>query len=98
LNNEFLPSEDQSRFAIRLKTPIGSSLSYSNSRFGEVEHYLAKRPEVDRYVLQIGGGSLGDANGGSVLVTLKERGRRGIDPEAGHELSQQEFMNLCRRD
>ena len=96
LNKEFLPAEDQSRFNIRLKTPIGSSLQYSNTRFSEVETFLAKRSEVDRYVLQVGGGSLGDANGGSVLVTLKDKGQRGVTPELGHEATQREFMDLCR--
>ncbi len=96
INKEFLPSEDQSRFNIRLKTPIGSSLAYSDSRFSDVEKFLATRKEIDRYVLQVGGGSPGDANSGSVLVTMKDRGMRGIDMDAGHELSQQEFMTLCR--
>ena len=98
LNKEFLPSEDQSRFNIRLKTPIGSSLDYSNIRFSEVEKFLSVRPEIDRYVLQVGGGSPGDANSGSILVTMKDRGHRGVDPTLGHELSQQEFMDLCRQE
>ena len=98
LNKEFIPSQDQSRFNIRLKTPIGSSLDYSDSTFRAVEKFLAKRQEISRYVLQVGGGSLGDANSGSVLVTMKDRGSRGIDPETGHELSQQEFMDLCRKE
>ncbi len=96
INKEFLPAEDQSRFNIRLKTPIGSSLDYSDTRFSEVEKFLATRKEIDRYVLQVGGGSPGDANSGQVLVTMKDRRHRGIDPDAGHELSQQEFMALCR--
>ena len=96
LNKEFLPSEDQSRFNIRLKTPIGSSLEFSNQKFKEVEKFLSNRSEVDRYVLQVGGGSPGDANSGSVLVTMKEKGQRGIDKAAGHELSQKEFMDVCR--
>ncbi len=98
LKKEFLPAEDQSRFNIRLKTPIGSSLAYSDARFKEIEGFLAKRSEVNRYVLQVGGGSPGDANSGSVLVTMKNRGKRGIDPGAGHELSQQEFMDVCRSE
>ncbi|MDB5037670.1 MAG: acriflavin resistance protein [Bacteriovoracaceae bacterium] len=98
LNKEFLPSEDQSRFNVRLKTPIGSSLTYSDLKFQEVEKFLSQRSEIDRYVLQVGGGSPGDSNSGSVLVTMKDRGHRGVDQAAGHELSQQEFMAVCRKE
>ncbi|MDD5702275.1 MAG: efflux RND transporter permease subunit [Dehalococcoidales bacterium] len=97
INKEFIPSEDQSRFNVRLQTPVGSALSYSDLKFSEVEKFLSKRYEVDRYVLQVGGGSPGDSNSGSVLVTMKDRGKRGIDPTIGHELSQQEFMGVCRK-
>jgi len=97
LNKEFIPPEDQSRFNVRLKTPVGSALSYSDLKFSEVEKFLSKRSEVERYVLQVGGGSPGDSNSGSVLVTMKDRGKRGIDPTIGHELTQQEFMAVCRK-
>jgi hydrophobe/amphiphile efflux-1 (HAE1) family protein len=97
INKEFIPSEDQSRFNVRLKTPVGSSLSYSDSKFKEVEKFFAERPEVDRYVLQIGGGSPGDSNSGTVLITMKDKGKRGIDPILHHELSQKEFMDICRK-
>ncbi len=97
LNKEFIPSEDQSRFNVRLKTPVGSSLDYSDNKFTAVEKFLSERPEVDRYVMQVGGGSPGDSNSGSVLVTMKDRGKRGIDPTVGHELSQQELMTVCRK-
>ncbi len=96
INKEFLPAEDQSRFSIRLRTPVGSSLNYSDAAFSSIEKYLASRQEVASYVLQVGGGSPGDANGGHVLVTMKDRGQRGLDRESGHELSQQEFMEVCR--
>ena len=98
LNKEFIPSEDQSRFNVRLKTPVGSALEYSDQRFSDVETFLSKRPEVDRFVMRVGGGSPGDSNSGSVLVTLKDRGQRGIDPAVGHELSQQELMTICRKE
>ncbi len=98
LNKEFLPPEDQGRFVIRLKTKIGSALQFSDSKFKEVEKFLANRPEVDRYVLRVGGGSPGDANSGSVMVTLKERGKRGFDLDTHKELSQQKFMDVCRKE
>jgi hydrophobe/amphiphile efflux-1 (HAE1) family protein len=90
LNKEFIPSEDQSRFNIRIKTPVGSSLDYSDQKFKEVEKFLAARSEIDRYVLQVGGGSPGDSNSGSVLVTMKDRNQRSV--------SQQEFMSICRQE
>jgi len=98
LNKEFIPPEDQSRFNIRLKTPVGSALSYSDLKFSEVEKFLSSRSEVDHYVLQVGGGSPGDSNGGSVLVTMKDKGKRGVDPEVGHEMTQQEFMGFSRKE
>jgi hydrophobe/amphiphile efflux-1 (HAE1) family protein len=96
LNKEFIPAQDQSRLVVRLKTPVGSSLSYSDLKFSEAEKFLSQRPEVDSYVVRVGGGSPGDANSGFMMVTMKDRGKRGIDPTVGHELSQQEFMNVCR--
>jgi len=97
INKEFIPTQDQSRFNIRLKTPVGSALSYTDLKSREIEKFLSQRPEVDRYVLQVGGGSPGDSNSASVLVTMKDRGHRGDDAQVGHELSQQEFMDLCRK-
>jgi HAE1 family hydrophobic/amphiphilic exporter-1 len=97
INKEFIPTQDQSRFNVRFKTPVGSALSYSDTKFSEVEKFLSTRTEVDRYVMQVGGGSPGDSNGGRVLVTMKDKGKRGIGPTVGHELSQKEFMDVCRK-
>lgn len=95
LRQEFMPAEDQSMFMLRLQTPVGSSLSYTDSKLKLVEDYLFKRPEVERVFTNIGGR---DVSSGRIMVMLKARGRRGADPEAGHELSQQELMQVCRRD
>jgi hydrophobe/amphiphile efflux-1 (HAE1) family protein len=96
INQELLPTEDQGRFNIRVYTPVGSSLAYSDSKITEVEKFLAACQEVSRYVLQAGGGSPGDAYHGNIIVTMKDPGTRGINKKAGHELSQQEFMAACR--
>lgn len=97
LNKEFIPTQDQSRFSVRFKTPVGSALSYTDMKFREIEKFLSKRPEVDRYFLRVGGGSPGDSNSGFAYVTMKDQGKRGIDPTVGHELSQQELMDICRK-
>lgn len=98
INKEFIPPEDQSRFLVRLQTPIGSSIDYTDEKMKLVEAFLAKRPEVTRYYSAIGGFSGGDVNTGIVFVTLKPKGQRGIDPVLGHEVSQAELMAICREE
>ncbi len=95
LNKEFLPTEDQSRFIIRLQTPVGSSLQYADAQFSKAEQFVLNRPEVERVYLNVGGG--GGVNMGFMYITLKPKGKRGIDPKVGRELSQMEIMGLCRK-
>lgn len=96
INKEFVPTEDQSRFMVRYKLPIGTSLSRSDEVSRPIEAWIRARPEVDGEVMVVGGGSPGDSNHGRALVTMKERGQRGVDKVAGHELSQEELMQVCR--
>ena len=73
----FFP-EDQSRFVISLQTPVGSSLAFTDSEVKQVEEFVRNRPEVERYFAILG----------SVVVTMKDPGRRGTDPVLHHELKQ----------
>ncbi len=98
INKEFIPQEDQSRFLVKLKTPIGSSLDYTDEKMRMIESFLSKRPEVVRYYATIGGFGGGEVNTGMVFVTLKPKGARGIDPSLGHEVSQSELMAICREE
>ncbi|MFL6711942.1 MAG: efflux RND transporter permease subunit [Sulfurifustis sp.] len=97
LNKEFMPPQDQGTLLVRLQTPEDSSLDYTDSKFRAAEAFFQARPEVDRYFSAVGGFSgTGQVNTGIIFVSLKPRGERGIDPKAGHELSQQELMNVTR--
>lgn len=92
LNKELTPVQDQSLFIMRLRTPIGSSLAFTDTRALAVEKWLRSRPEVDRFYVGVGGaGGAGgsDTNSGFMFITLKDPDQR--------ELSQQEFMTLARR-
>lgn len=98
LKKEFLPPQDMGNFIVRLQTPVDSSMAYTNSRVLEAEKFLNARPEVARTYAAVGGfGRGGQANAGFVFVSLKPRGERGVDPTAGHELSQRELMDVSRR-
>ncbi len=98
LNKEFVPAEDQSRFLVRLQTPIGSAIDFTDSKFKLVEAYLSKRSEVARYFVSVGGFGGGDVNTGIVFVTMHPKGKRGLDPVTHKENSQQDLMAVCRTE
>jgi HAE1 family hydrophobic/amphiphilic exporter-1 len=96
LNKEFIPAEDQSRFLVRVQTPIGSNIAFTDSKFKEIEKFLATRTDVERYYVAVGGFGGGEVNTGIAFITMKPKGKRGVDSALGHEASQQDLMNICR--
>ncbi|HYA36903.1 MAG TPA: efflux RND transporter permease subunit [Candidatus Methylomirabilis sp.] len=97
VNKEFMPVQDQGIFIVQAQTPVDSSLEYTDARTREAEKFFASRPEIRRYFVAIGGfGVGGQSNLANMFVSMKPKGSRGIDPQAGHELSQQELMDVTR--
>ncbi|MBI1910121.1 MAG: efflux RND transporter permease subunit [Deltaproteobacteria bacterium] len=90
LKKEFVPAQDQSMFLVSLQTPVGSSLSFTDSRFRQAEAFLTSRPEVKRYYAAVGGFGGSEVNSGVIFITLKPKGER--------KLSQQKFMDLVRKE
>lgn len=100
LNKEMTPPQDMSLFNGRLMLPVGTSLAYTNQQTKEAEKWFMSRPEVLRTYVAVGGfgsGASSDSNTVNILITMKPKGQRGIDPETGKELSQMEFMQLARK-
>ena len=98
LNKEFMPVQDQGLFIVRAQTPVDSSMEFTDSKAREAEAFFATRPEIRRYFVAVGGfGTGGQSNLANMFVSMKPKGERGIDPEAGHELSQQELMAVTRK-
>ncbi|HEX9626503.1 MAG TPA: efflux RND transporter permease subunit [Acidiferrobacterales bacterium] len=90
VGKDFVPEEDESRFMIRIQTPLGSNLAYTADKLTAVEQVLARRPDVYSYFSVIGLGSVGQVNSGRLFVRLQERGER--------ERSQSEIMRELRRE
>ena len=91
LRKEFVPSQDESMLMVRIQTPVGSSLPFTDDRFRRAEEFLMGRPaEVRRYFAAIGGFGGGEANTGILFVTLKPRNER--------KMTQQEFMEVVRKE
>lgn len=98
LNAEMAPPEDRSSFLMRVQTPVGSSLDYTDGKMKFVEEYLSKRPEIEGYFAAVGGFGGSEVNTGVLFVTMKDKKDRGTSPEGVKNPSQQEFMNVCRKD
>lgn len=71
LNKEFVPPQDQGRFMVRLQTPVGSSLEYTDAKFKVAEGIVQKDPAVERYFAAVGGFGGGEVNSGIMFITLK---------------------------
>ena len=97
LRQEFIPSQDMSRFGLRFQTPVGSSLDTSEKVLSQIERFLQTRPEVEMYGGFVGGFGGGEVNSGFVFVTLKEAADRPVDPKAGKRLSQMDLMGITRQ-
>lgn len=91
LPGEFVPSQDQSRFLVRLQTAVGSDITETDKLMRRAEAFMSTRPEVTRYFSVIGGfGSGGQVNTGILFVTLV--------PPRERKLSQQEFAGVVRKE
>ena len=77
VEKDFVPETDESSFSISVKTPLGSSLAYTDSRLKMVEAIVASHPdEVASYFATIGAGSRGQVNQANVNVRLKPKEQR----------------------
>ncbi|MDD5422760.1 MAG: efflux RND transporter permease subunit [Candidatus Omnitrophota bacterium] len=102
IRKEFLPSQDMSMLMLRLQTPVGSSITFTDEHFKKAEAFLMNRPEVISYFALIGsfGGGMGggEVNSGMMFITFKEPKKRPVVPPNKHSLSQAELMTLFRTE
>lgn len=96
LKGEFQPAQDQGMLMIQMTNPPGSAVSLTDARAQVVEKYLASRSEVNSYFVAAGGFSGGETNAAIIFIEMKRRGQRGVDPQLGKELTQQEFIQVVR--
>ncbi len=76
LGKGFLPKEDEGRFVISFRTPLGSSLNHTAQGLERIEEVLARQPEVEGYFSTIGGDATAQVSRGSIFVRLKPREQR----------------------
>ncbi len=86
----FAPDQDEGRFLVSLRTPLGSSIDYTDAKLKEVEAILSAHPEIRTEFALIGLGAAGQVNQGTVVVRMAPREERRI--------SQQEVIPLLRKE
>jgi hydrophobic/amphiphilic exporter-1 (mainly G- bacteria), HAE1 family len=86
----FAPEQDEGRFMVNLKTPLGSSIDYTDSRLKLVEAELSKHKEIVTEFALIGLGQAGQVNQGTVVARMVPKNER--------TLKQQELIPMVRQE
>lgn len=87
---EFVPASDQGSLMLRVKTKEGSSLKFTDEKVREVENYLMKDKNIEKYFVSVGGFGGGESNSAMAFITLKAKKDR--------FQSQSEIANYLRTD
>ena len=98
VKKEFIPSQDQSRFLIRVQTPTGSSLEFTDGVFRRLEKRIMEHPAVSHYFAAVGGFGGGETDTGNMFVTLKDPRDRPADPVLKRRPSQSDVMAWVRKE
>ncbi len=78
IDSEFTPEEDEGRFVIFFRAPLGTGIETTDRYLADIEAMLAGRPEVRSYFTAIGLGAAGEVNRGIAFVRLVDRNQRRI--------------------
>ncbi len=91
IRRELIPAQDQGRFIVRIQTPVGSSMEFTDGKFREGEALIKDLPAVNLYFSAVGGFGGGEVNAGNLFVTLKPIKERPKDKD-GKRPTQQQVM------
>ena len=92
VEKDFVPESDEGSFSVSVKTPLGSSLAYTDSRLKLVEAVIAShKNEVNSYFATIGAGARGQVNQANINVRLKPKEERDISQQALIKTLKKEF-------
>ncbi len=89
IDKGFMPEEDDGRFVIALKTPLGSSIGYTVSKLQEVEAAFAEYPAIIGSFATIGEDQAGQVSRANMIVKMARWEDR--------DISQLQLMNKLRR-
>jgi len=97
VKKEFIPAMDQSQFLLRIKTPVGSSISITDESTKKIETLVRSINDVKSIYCAVGGFGGGETNSAMIFVNLKQPEDRPVDPKTGKHRSQNDVMIDIRK-
>lgn len=95
VEKDFVPETDESSFTVTFKTPLGSSLAYTDGRLQALEAILKTHFDViDSYFATIGAGARGQVNQGTINIRLKPKSERSLSQKAFIKKVKKEFEGV----
>jgi HAE1 family hydrophobic/amphiphilic exporter-1 len=91
---ELAPQQDEGRFLIGLRTPLGSSIQYTEQKLREIEGLMKNYPEIVTEWGIIGLGSAQQVNQATLVIRMLPKAER----QAKGMRSQQQVLAAVRRD
>lgn len=88
LGKELVPPEDRSQFMVAIKTPVGSSINYTDSMLQKCENIMDGLPEIRSFFGAVGLGGVVGTNKGIMFTHMIPKNER--------EKTQQDIMNYLR--
>jgi len=74
----FMPVQDEGRFLISVKTPLGSSINYTEEKLIEIEKVLEREKDIAGYFVTVGDDQSRQVSKASFLVRMVPWGERDI--------------------
>jgi HAE1 family hydrophobic/amphiphilic exporter-1 len=94
VGKELAPQQDEGRFLISMRTPLGSSIEYTDRKLREVESLTKNYPEIVTEWGIIGLGSAQQVNQATLVIRMLPKAER----RARGMRSQQQVLNALRRE
>lgn len=89
IQKEFMPEEDEGRFVVFFRAPLGTGIETTERYMTDIENLLGSYDSIRSYFTTIGLGTASEVNRGLAFVRLKDQSER--------DKSQQEILTEIRQ-
>ena len=90
VGKDFIPEEDDGRFNVSFRAPLGTSRAGMDSLLTEIDETIRRHPEVTSVFIGVGFGGISQVNSGMAFVNLVPREER--------DVTQREFIQRLQAE